>query len=140
MITIKPKLSVKEREIKEEFIHSSGAGGQNINKVATAVQLRLDVAGSPSLSPLIKERLIKVAGKRMSGQGELIITARKYRTRERNRQDARSRLNSLIARASEEPKPRKKTKPTKASQKKRLESKRHQGEKKRLRIPVNSRE
>jgi len=136
MIYITHTLAIQESEIKEEFIHSSGAGGQNINKVATAVQLRFDVASSLSLPPTLKERLMKRAGRRMNSEGELVITARRYRTQERNRQDARNRLIILIAGAAEEPKSRKKTRPTSASRKKRLESKRHQGEKKRLRAAV----
>jgi ribosome-associated protein len=113
-----------QRELHLEYIRASGPGGQNVNKVATAVQLRFNVRDS-SLPELIKARLAKVAAKRISNEGELIIEAKRFRTQEQNRQDAVKRLIALLRKASEAPKPRKKTKPTKASKEKRLAAKKH---------------
>ena len=106
MIHISNELSIDESEIGEEFIHASGPGGQNVNKVATAVQLRFNVRTSPSLPDDVRLRLISIAGKRISRDGTLIIKARRYRTRERNRQDALERLIDLIRKANEIPKTR----------------------------------
>ena len=136
MIYISDDLEIDENEISEDFIHASGPGGQNVNKVATAVQLRFNVFNSSSLPGSIRKRLISIAGKRISKDGTLIIKAGRYRTRERNRQDALERLISLIRKASEVPRPRRKTKPTFASKKQRLETKRKTGERKRMRRPV----
>jgi ribosome-associated protein len=122
-----------EQEFQLEYIRSSGPGGQNVNKVATAVQLRFDVANSPSLSEDIKTRLVKLAGKRMTDAGVLVIEASKFRTQEKNREDAIVRLNELVRKASEKPKVRHKTKPTKASQEERLKEKRKRGEAKKNR-------
>ena len=133
MIQIAPSIEIDEREIKETFVRSSGPGGQNVNKVATAVQLRFDVARSPSLPHGMRARLCRLAGKRMTEEGVLVIDARRYRTQERNRQDARDRLAALILQAAESPKQRRKTRPTVASQKRRLEEKRRRTEIKRLR-------
>ena len=113
-----------QRELQFEYIRASGPGGQNVNKVATAVQLRFNIRDS-SLPEIIKTRLIKVAAKRISNDGELIIEAKRFRTQEQNRQDAVKRLIALLRKASVEPKPRKKTKPTKASKEKRLAAKKH---------------
>ncbi len=124
MIQIKPSLQLDERELHFEYIHASGPGGQNVNKVANAVQLRFNIHAS-SLPQIIKSRLAKVATKRISNEGELIIEAKRFRTQEQNRQDAVKRLIALLRKASEEPKPRKKTKPTKASKEKRLAAKKH---------------
>ena len=137
MIQITPALAIDENEIKMEFIRSSGPGGQNVNKVATAVQLRFDAARSPSLPDEVRERLIRLAGKKVTAEGILIINARRYRTQERNRQDAIDRLVALIRKATIKPKRRRKTKPTLASKQRRRENKRRKSEIKRLRRPVS---
>lgn len=138
MIYITPDISIHAREIQQDFIHGSGPGGQNINKVATAVQLRFDVLNSPSLPDDVRKRLIRLAGKRVSADGTLIITARRFRTQERNRQDAIDRMKELIIKASETPKPRRRTRPTYTSKRRRLEKKRRHGETKRMRGSVTN--
>jgi ribosome-associated protein len=132
-ITITPHLAIDESEIEERFIRGSGPGGQNVNKVATAVQIRFDVRRNRSLPEAIRERLLHLAANRVSAEGFLIIEARRFRTQERNRQDARERLVTLIRRAAETPKPRRRTKPTVAAQSRRVEEKRHRGKLKQLR-------
>lgn len=114
---------IEEREIRESFVRSSGPGGQNVNKVSTTVQLRFHIARSTCLSEEVKERLTRLAGKRVTGEGVLIIEAGRFRTQERNRQDARQRLADLVARASKRPRPRRRTRPTAASKERRLEAK-----------------
>lgn len=133
MLIITPDLSIAESELEERFVRSSGPGGQNVNKVATAVQLRFDVRRSPSLPEQVRERLLRLAAGRVTEEGILIIEARSYRTQEQNRHDARQRLAALIRRATEVPKPRRATRPTLASQNRRMESKRLRGALKRLR-------
>jgi ribosome-associated protein len=136
MIRINRDISINEREIGEEFIRSSGPGGQNVNKVATGVQLRFDVRNSPSLTDEVRQRLVKTAGRRMTMRGVLVIKAVRFRTQERNRQDALTRLKDLIRKAAQKPKKRRKTRPTAASKKKRLETKRRRGKAKGLRARI----
>ncbi|HUI47030.1 MAG TPA: alternative ribosome rescue aminoacyl-tRNA hydrolase ArfB [Nitrospirota bacterium] len=136
MITITRTLSIDEKELQFRFVRASGPGGQNVNKVATAVQLRFDVGNSPSLPRDMRTRLIRLAGKRITQEGILIIEARQYRTQERNREDALGRLVDLLRKATEKPKPRKKTMPTKAAKERRMESKKLRGSVKKMRKTV----
>ncbi len=131
MIKITDTLTLDESEIHMDFIHASGPGGQNVNKVATAVQLRFDVMNSPSLPDDVGGRLIKLAGSRMTKDGVLIIQAHRFRTQEKNRQDAIKRLVDLISKASVKPKIRRKKRPSFASKLQRLETKRKRNEVKR---------
>jgi len=127
MIAITPSLSLNESEIEERFVRSSGPGGQNVNKVATAVQLRFDVTAS-SLPDEIKHRLIGLAGSRITDDGVLVIEAREHRTQVQNREAARERLVTLIRRATHQPKKRRPTTPGKAAKEQRLASKKRRGE------------
>lgn len=133
MIEIPPKIYLNESEIQLDFIRSSGPGGQNVNKVSSAVQLRFDVSHSSSLGADVKERLLKLAGSAVTSEGVLILTARRYRTQEQNRQDAIQRLVVLIRKAAELPKKRKPTHPGAAASGARLKSKMRRGEIKRTR-------
>ncbi|MPZ59417.1 MAG: aminoacyl-tRNA hydrolase [Rhizobiales bacterium] len=133
MIRITSTIAIGEDEIAESFLRASGPGGQNVNKVETAVQLRFDVGHSPSLAAEVKARLEKLAGRRLTRDRVLVITAQRHRMRERNRADALERLVDLIRRAAVPPKPRKPTKPTRASRKRRLEGKKRRSNIKGLR-------
>ncbi|HEX5278643.1 MAG TPA: alternative ribosome rescue aminoacyl-tRNA hydrolase ArfB [Micropepsaceae bacterium] len=122
-IAITGDISIDESELAESFILSSGPGGQNVNKVASAVQLRFDAAGSPSLPDEVKQRLLKLAGKRATREGVVILVARSSRRQERNREDARERLIALIRQATEVPAARRATRPTRGSVERRIEKK-----------------
>lgn len=133
MIRVNAQIELDEREIQEEFVRASGPGGQNVNKVSTAVQLRFDVARSPSLPDPVRARLIVLAGRRLTQDGVLILSAERYRSQRRNRDDALERLIELIREACEVDRPRRPTRPTLASKKRRLDSKQRRGETKKLR-------
>jgi len=133
MIRITNTIAIDEDEIAERFILASGPGGQKVNKVAAAVQLRFDVRRSPSLPEAVRARLERLAGRRLTGDGVLVITARRYRSQDRNRQDALQRLVDLIRRAAVRPTPRKPTKPTAASRRRQREEKGRRAAVKRLR-------
>lgn len=133
MIQVSPTLSIDEREIQLSFVRAEGPGGQNVNKVSTVVQLRFDVLHSPSLPPRVRDRLLTIAGGRMTKDGILMITARRFRTQAQNREDAYNQLIDLLRRAEIRPKLHLKTTPTLASKRRRRDDKQHQGEKKRQR-------
>ena len=132
MLEITPSIKIDERELQIDFIRASGPGGQNVNKVATAVQLRFDVRAS-SLSEEVKARLIHLAGKRITSEGLLLIEAKRFRTQEHNREDALQRFVELMRKSLVKPKARKVTKPTATSKEERLKEKKRKGEIKRLR-------
>ena len=133
MIRINARIAIEDREVDESFVRASGPGGQNVNKLSTAVQLRFDVRGSPSLPPDVKTRLERLAGARLTRDGVLVIIAQRHRTQARNRQDGLDRLIDLIRRAAVAPTPRRPTKPTKASRERRIESKKRRAGIKHLR-------
>ena len=133
MLFVTYRIQIDEQELKESFIRSSGPGGQNVNKVATAVQLRFDAGNSPALDEEVKMRLKQLAGRRMTADGVIVIEARRYREQEKNRTDARERLAALIHRAVEKPGARRHTRPTRASVMRRVEGKKKRGNVKQMR-------
>jgi ribosome-associated protein len=133
MLEISPTIKINDDELHFDFIRATGPGGQNVNKTATAAQLRFDISNSPSLASDLKRRLIRLAGNRVTADGVLLIEAKRFRTQEQNRADALNRLVELIRKALTPPKPRKKTKPTAASKARRLKTKKRKGEIKKLR-------
>ena len=133
MIRITDRISIEERELEERFVRASGPGGQNVNKLSSAVQLRFDVRHSPSLTPDVRQRLERMAGRRLTRDGVLVIMAQRHRTQERNRQDALDRLVELIREASIAPIPRRPTRPTRGSKERRLATKKNRSSIKNLR-------
>jgi len=140
MIRVTPDIAIGEHEIKYDFVRSSGPGGQNVNKVSSAVQLRFDVDSNTSLPPEVKNRLRKLAGKKLSTDGILIIQASRFKSQEKNRQDAVERLVRLIRQATVKPKNRVKTRPSRRAKQRRLETKRRRSSLKRTRRPVGGEE
>lgn len=136
MIQVTDSLSIDESELEVKFVRAGGPGGQHVNKAATAVQLRFDVSASSSLPDEVRERLIQIAGNRMSDDGVLVIEASEHRSQKRNREAAIDRLIELVRSASEKPKERRQTKPPPEVKKRRLEDKRHRSSVKELRRPV----
>lgn len=133
MIKINDRIALREDELEERFVRSSGPGGQNVNKVSTAVQLRFDAAGSPSLTHAVRTRLLRMAGSRASTSGVILIMADRFSSQSRNRADAVARLVELIAKAAQPVKARRSTRPTRASRERRLVDKKQRGETKRNR-------
>ena len=137
MIQITRAIAIDESEVQQEFIRASGPGGQNVNKVATAVQLRFDVANSPSLPTEVRERLLLLASRRITKEGILIIDSRRFRTQRANRREAMERLVDLLRKAAQKPTIRRKTRPTLVSKRRRLEAKHRRAETKRSRRPTS---
>ena len=133
MIEITPRISIDESELEERFFRAGGPGGQNVNKVSTAVQLRFDIRNSQSLPDYVRERAEKLAGSRLTNDGVIVIAAQRFRTQERNREDAVARLVELLAKAAEVQAPRRPTKPTRASKTRRLDAKTRRGGIKKMR-------
>ncbi len=133
MLRITPTLAIDDSEIAFEFVTASGPGGQNVNKVASAAQLRFDASSCAALSQAMRERLSRLAGRRMTKDGMIVIQAQRFRSQEQNRRDALDRLVALLAAAAVTPKPRRKTRPTRAAREQRLSEKRRQSERKRTR-------
>lgn len=133
MIKITPSISLDESELHFDFVHSSGPGGQNVNKVATAVQLRFDVLHSPSLPQPVRVRLAQIAGNRLNKDGVLVINASRFRTQDANKEDVINRLTTLVREAAHPPRKRRATRPSHAAVERRLEKKRRQAAKKRQR-------
>jgi len=138
VIQVTDTIILDDSELSFEFVRSSGPGGQNVNKVATAVQMRFDAAASPNLPGGVRERLLKLAGRRATDDGVIVIDARRHRTQERNRQDAVDRLVELIRRAAARPKTRRPTRPSAASRKRRVDDKKKRGAVKRNRARPSS--
>jgi len=133
MLYVSNSIQIPEEDLQESFIRASGPGGQNVNKVATAVQLRFNAEKSPVLEEDVKKRLKRLAGRRMTSDGEIVIEARRYREQEKNRADARERLAALIRKATEKPRVRRQTRPTRASVQRRVEVKKKRGNVKQMR-------
>jgi ribosome-associated protein len=133
MLYVTRSIQISEEDLQESFIRSSGPGGQNVNKVATAVQLRFDAGKSSVLDEEVKVRLKRLAGRRMTADGVIVIEAKRYREQEKNRADARERLVALIRRATEKPRARRQTRPTRASVQRRVEGKKKRGNVKQMR-------
>lgn len=135
MIRITDNLFIPESELHFAFVRASGPGGQNVNKVSTAVELRFDAAHSPSLPPDLRHRLLRLAGARLTRLGEILIQSQRHRSQEMNRQDALDRLIALLRQAAHKPKPRKRTRPSAASRQRRLDTKHHRSRAKSTRRP-----
>ncbi|MFV3129731.1 alternative ribosome rescue aminoacyl-tRNA hydrolase ArfB [Niveispirillum sp. KHB5.9] len=137
MIPITPYIAIDEEELQESFLRAGGPGGQNVNKVETAVQLRFDVANSPSLPDWLKQRVRGVAGRKLTADGVLVLVAQSHRSQERNREDARTRLVEILAKAAERQAPRRPTRPTLASKTRRLDGKATRSDVKKMRGKVS---